>query len=56
MDALLAQDRVEDVRVVDVGDIDRDPLSGNPAGESGADRDPHSALDLLLDPLGSARD
>ena len=36
-DALLAQDRVEDVGVVDVGDEDRAPLGGDPAGEAPAD-------------------
>ena len=55
-DPLLAQDRVEDVGVIDVGDEDRDALGRDPAGEAPADRDPHAALDLLLDPLGRARD
>ncbi len=54
-DPLLAQDRVEDVRVIDVGDEDRDALVGDPAGEALADRDPHALLDLLLDPVRRAR-
>jgi hypothetical protein len=53
-DALLAQDRVEDLRPVDVGDDDRSPLRGHPSRESGAQRDPHALLDLLLDSLRGA--
>ena len=56
LDALLAQDRIEDVGVVDVGDEDRDALGRDPAGEALAERNPHAALDLLLDPLGGAGD
>ena len=41
--------------MVDVRDIDRDPLGRNATREAFADRDPDSLLDLLLDPLGSAR-
>ena len=55
LQALLAQDRVEDVGVVDVGDLDRPALGGDPAGEAAADGDPHALLDLLLKPLGRAR-
>ena len=55
LDALLAQDRVEDVGVVDVGDRDRALLGGDAAGEAAAERDRHALLDLLLDPLGRAR-
>jgi hypothetical protein len=51
-DALLAQDRVEDVRVVDVLDPDRAALGGDPAGEAPPHGDPHALLDLLLDALG----
>jgi hypothetical protein len=51
-DALLAQDRVQDVGVVDVLDRDRAPLGRDPAREPAADRDPHALLDLLLDALG----
>ena len=50
-DALLAQDRVEDVGVVDVGDGDRAALGGDAAGEAAAERDADALLDLLLDPL-----
>ena len=53
-DALLAQDRVEDVGVVDVLDRDRGPGGGDAAGEAAADRDAHALLDLLLDALGGA--
>ena len=50
-DALLAQDRVEDVRVVDVLDRHGSALGGDPPGEAAPDRDPHAGLDLLLDAL-----
>ena len=55
LDALLAQDRVEDVGVVDVGDGDRAALGGDAPGEAAADRDADALLDLLLDALGGAR-
>jgi hypothetical protein len=55
LDALLAQDRVEDVGVVDVVDRDRALLGGDAAGEAAAERDLHALFDLLLDPLGRAR-
>ena len=52
--ALHPQDRVEDVGVVDVGDVDR-PASGRDASrEAPAERDAHTALDLLLETLGRA--
>ena len=54
-DAALAQDRVEDVGVVDVGDRDRAPLGRDAAGEALAERDPHARLDLLLDALRRRR-
>ena len=54
-DPLFAQDRVHDVGVVDVGDVDRDPLPGDTTGESHAERDPHPAFDFLLDALGGPR-
>ena len=54
-DALLAQDRVVDVGVVDVRDGDRAALGGDPPREALADRDADALLDLLLDPLGGAR-
>ena len=53
-DPLLAEDRVEDVGVVDVGDDDRAPLGGHAAGEAAADGDADALLDLLLDPLRRA--
>ena len=55
-DSLLAEDRVEDVRMVDVLDEDRDAFGGDPSGESFPDRDPDPLLDLLLDSLRCARD
>ena len=54
-DALLAQDRVGDVRVVDVVDDDRAALGGDTAGEARADRDRDALLDLFLDALGGPR-
>ena len=54
-DALLAQDRVVDVGVVDVLDRDRAALGGDPAGEALADGDRDALLDLLLDALRGAR-
>src|SRR5919202_79796 len=56
LDPLLAQDRVEDVRAVDVVDHDRGRLRGDPAGEAPAERDADAALHLLLDPLRRAGD
>ena len=55
-DTLHAQDRVQDLGVVDVGDVDRPAARGDAAGEAPSDRDPHAALDLLLEALGGARD
>ena len=55
-DAALAQDRVEDVGVVDVGDvIGRRSAAIRPANPR-AERNPHALLDLLLDALGGGRD
>ena len=54
LDALLAQDRVEDVGVVDVGDGDGAAFGGDAAGEAAAERDAHALLDLFLDALGGA--
>ena len=56
LDALLAQDRVEDVAVVDVRDDHRPPLGRDLAREALADGDPDALLDLLLDPARRARD
>ena len=50
LDPLLAQDRVEHVGVIDVGEDHRPPLGRDPAGEAAADRDANALLDLLLDP------
>ena len=56
LDALLAQNRVEDARVVDVVDRDRPALRGDATGEPLADGDPRTDLDLLLEPFRRARD
>ncbi len=56
LDPLLPQDRVEDVRVVDVVEDHRLLLGGDPAREAAADRDADALLDLLLDPERGARD
>ena len=55
-DSFLAQDRIQDIGVIDVGDEDRDALGRNATGEALAQREPHALLDLLLDPIGGARD
>jgi hypothetical protein len=55
-DPRLAQDRIEDVGVVDVGDEDRDPLGGDASREPPPDRDSHAALHLLLESPGGLRD
>ena len=49
-DALLAQDRVEDVGMGEVIEDDRPLQGGDAAGEAPAERDADAALDLLLDP------
>ena len=54
LDALLAQDRVEDVGVVDVGDGDGAALGGDAAREAAAEGDAHALFDFLLDALGGA--
>ena len=56
LDPLLPQDRVEDVRVVDVVEDHRPLLGGDPSGEAAADRDADALLHLLLDPERRARD
>src|SRR5581483_420758 len=56
LDSLLAQDRIEDVRVVDVLEDDRQAFGRDASCESAADGDAHSLLDLLLDAYGSACD
>jgi hypothetical protein len=52
--ALFAENRIEDVGMVDVGDEDRYALGRDSSRESLTDGDPDSALDLLLDALGGA--
>ena len=42
--------------MIDVADVDRDALGGDPSGESLADRDPYPLLDLLLDSPRGTRD
>ena len=49
LDPLLAQNRVEHVRVVDVVEDHRLPLGRDPAGEAAADRNADAALYLLLE-------
>jgi hypothetical protein len=56
LDALLAQDRVEDVGMVDVVDDDGAPLRRDPACEALSHRDADALLDLLFDALGGPRD
>ena len=51
-----AQDRVEDLRVVDVGDVDRRALGRDSPGEAGSDRDADAALDLLFEAFGGTRE
>ena len=56
LDPLLPQDRVEDVRVVDVVEDHRPLLGGNPSREAAADRDADALLHLFLDPERRPRD
>jgi len=56
LDALLAQDRIEDIRVVDVREHDRALLGSDAAGKSPADRDADALLHLLLDASCGPRD
>ena len=49
LDPLLAEQWVEDVRVVDVVEHDRAPFRGDPAREAAANRDPDALFDLFLD-------
>ena len=55
-DALLAQDRVEHVGVVDLFEDHGPLLRGDAAGEALAEGDPHPLADLLLDAPGGGRD
>ena len=54
-DPLLAEDRVEDVAVVDVGDDDRAAFGGDASGEAAADGDADALFDLFLDALRRPR-
>jgi hypothetical protein len=54
LDPLLPQERVEDVRVVDVLEDHRPLVGCDPAREAAADRHADALLDLLLDPERSA--
>src|SRR6202030_2764526 len=54
-DALFAQDRIEDVRMVDVSHEDRHPLGGDSSSKALSEGDPDPTLDLLLDPLRGPR-
>ena len=56
LDPLLPQQRVEDVRVVDVVEDHRPLLGGDPACKAAAHRDTDALLYLLLDPERGARD
>ena len=56
LDALLAQDRVEHVGVIDVLEDHRTAVRRDAARETAADRDPNALLDLLLDPHRRPRD
>ena len=50
--AALAQDRVEDVRPLDVVEDDPPAIGRDPARKAASERDAHAALDLLLEPEG----
>jgi hypothetical protein len=54
-DRLLPQDRVEDVRVVDLLDDHRSALRRDAPGEALAERDANALPDLLLEPAGRGR-
>ena len=49
-DPLAADQRIEDVGVLDVGEHDGPQLGGDPSGEALADGDVEALLQLLLDP------
>ncbi len=55
-DPLLAQNRVEHIRVIDVVEDHRLLARRHAAGKTAADRDADTSCDLLLDPDGCARD
>ncbi len=54
LQALVAQDRVVDVGVRDVGDVHRATLDGDATGEAAAQRNARDGLDLLLEALCGA--
>ncbi len=49
-DSLAADQRVEDVGMLDVGEHDRTQLGSHMPGEAVADRDVECRLELVLDP------
>jgi hypothetical protein len=53
-DPLLAQDRIQNVGVIDIGDEDGDTLSGDPAGKPLPQRKLDALFDLLLDSFRGA--
>src|SRR5581483_6454212 len=56
LDPLLAQDRVEDVRMVDLVQDERLEARGYPLREATPDGDPHALFDLSLEADRGARD
>jgi hypothetical protein len=56
LDPLLTQDRVDDVGRVDVIENSRAACSGNSPCKAATEWDPHTLLDLFLDPDRGARD
>ena len=56
LDALLAQQRVDELGVLEIGDAHRLARAGDPAGEPLAHPDADTALHLLLEALRCARD
>ncbi len=55
LDSLLAEDRVEHIRVIDVFDDNRAPLGGDPPREAEPEGDARPALDGFLEPARSPR-
>ena len=56
LDSLLAQDRIEHVRVIDVVEDHGPSLGSDTAGKALSERDADAALDFLFDPHGGAGD
>jgi hypothetical protein len=50
LDPLLAEQRVQHVRTLDIRQEERLPLGRDPTREARTERDPHPLFDLLLDP------